>query len=356
MRNAVSVAFFLAFATAPLQATLARAEQAVSQTFEGWTATCDNLRDCVVIGSSDDGDGLFYVRVGRGASLLAAPLVKVVLAASDPIPGAPGALRLTASGGTHKTGDIFAVAARKDDPDGAALAAEVSDPAFLIAIESADTLDYLAGTLKGRLALKGLIPALRFVDQRQIRAGTSAALVARGMTPVGQVPLPPMPPTIHPASIAAAAVAVPTLSRALLDMAKPACDPEVVEAHSDAAAWTLGPDRQLVAVPCSEGADNVSVALFTTDGKGGQPRPAMLEQPPKQGDAAVDNIVVNDDFDANTLTLTSLDKGRSQGDCGTSRTWAWTGEIFALVQATELETCPGALPEDWPSVFKAIRK
>jgi hypothetical protein len=130
----------------------------------------------------------------------------------------------------------------------------------------------------------------------------------------------------------------------------------VVEAHADAAAWTLGPDRQLVAVPCAEGPYNVSVALFTTDGKGGQPRPAMLEQPPKQGDAEADNVVVNYNFDVKTLTLTSLDKGRGLGDCGAMRTWAWTGEIFALLQATELETCPGALPEDWPPVYQARRR
>ena len=100
----------------------------------------------------------------------------------------------------------------------------------------------------------------------------------------------------------------------------------------------------------------MSVALFTTDAKGEKPRPAMLEQPPKQGDAEADNVVVNDDFDVKTLTLTSLDKGRGLGDCGSLRTWVWTGEIFALLQAAELGTCPGALPEDWPSVYQARRR
>ncbi len=357
MRIATSAALaVLTLAAAPSRAAPAKAESAVSKSFEGWTATCDNLRDCVVVGSSEEGDGLFYVRVARGADPAAGPGVKVVLATSDPIPGAPGAFRLTAAAPVRKASSAFTVAATKDDPDGAALAAMVSDPAFLAAIETADTLDYAAGTLKGRLALKGLGPALRFVDEQQGRTGTPTALVARGMTPIGQVPTPPAPPTVQPASVTAAVAPAPTLSRALLDMAKPACDPEVVEAHSDAAAWTLGPDRQLVAVPCAEGAYNVSVALFTTDGKGGQPRPAMLEQPPKQGDAEADNVVVNYDFDVKTLTLTSLDKGRGLGDCGSSRTWVWTGEIFALLRAAELETCPGALPEDWPPVFQARRQ
>ncbi len=355
MRIATGAALaVLALAAVPSRAAPTGAVPPVSKSFEGWVATCDNLHDCVVVGSNDEGDGLFYVRVARGSDVVAAPKVKMVLAASDPIPGAPSAIRLMVKAAS-KT-EAFSVPAAKDDPDGAALAAEISDPAFLISIEAADTLDYVAGTLKGRLGLKGLVPALRFIDEHQGRTGTPTALVARGMTPVSQVPAPPVPPTVQPAGITAAVAASPTLSRALLDMAKPACDPEVVEAHGDAAAWTLGPDRQLVAVPCAEGAYNASVALFTTDGKGGQPRPAMLEQPLKQGDAEADNVVVNYDFDVKTLTLTSLDKGRGLGDCGASRTWVWTGEIFALLRAAELETCPGALPEDWPPVFQAHRQ
>ena len=181
-------------------------------------------------------------------------------------------------------------------------------------------------------------------------------MVATGMTPLVQVPPPATPPLVEPAQTIATAVASPKLSGSLLDMAKPTCDPEVVEAHADAAAWTLGPDRRLVAVPCADSTSNVSVALFTTDAKGEQPRPAMLEQPPRQGDAEADNVVVNYDFDVKSLTLTSLDKGRALGDCGSSRTWVWTGEIFALLEAAELEACPGALPEDWPPVYTAVRK
>ena len=357
MRIAVSAALaLLVGSTAVARGASAKAVASVSGTFEDWTATCDNLRDCVVVGSSDDGDGLFYVRIARDAGVTAEPKVKVVLAASDPIPGSPATFQLNVKAGAGKPAGAFAVPATKDDPDGAALAADIPDPVFLSAIETGDMLDCLAGSLKGRLALKGLAPALRFADEHQGRSGTPSALIARGMTPISQVPPAPLPPTIQPANIVAAAAGSPTLTRAILDMAKPACDPEVVEAHSDAAAWTLGPEHQLVAVPCAEGPYNVSVALFTTDGKGGQPRPAMLEQPPKQGDAEADNVVVNYDFDAKTLTLRSLDKGRGLGDCGTSRTWVWTGEIFALLQAAELETCPGALPEDWPPVFQALRR
>ena len=82
----------------------------------------------------------------------------------------------------------------------------------------------------------------------------------------------------------------------------------------------------------------------------------MLEQPPQQGDAEADNVVVNYDFDVRTLTLSSLDKGRGLGDCGTMSRWVWTGEFFALVRASRLEACPGALPEDWPTIYVAKRK
>lgn len=356
MRVALGAALaLLAVSSGSSLAAPGGAGAAASGTFDNWTATCDNLRDCVAIGSSDDGDGLFYVRIARDGAGSSAAKVKVVLAASDPIPGPPDAFRLTLVAKGSKTGEVFTAAAKKADTDGAALAATIPDAAFLAAIEKAETLDYLVGTSKGRLALKGLDPALRFIDDHQGRAGTMSALIARGMTPAATTPA-PVVPTIQPATVAAEPVASPMLGRALLDMAKPACDPEVVEAHNEAAAWSLGADRRLVAVPCTESPDNVSVALFTTDAKGEQPRPAMLEEPPKQGDAEAENVVVNYGFDAKTLTLSGLDKGRGLGDCGSARTWVWNGEVFALLKASELEACPGALPEDWPPVYQAVRK
>lgn len=322
-------------------------------TFAGWTATCDNLRDCVAIGSSDDGDGLFYVRIARRADAAATPEIKTVLVATDPLAGTPDAIDLVVKGAA--TG-FFRVAAKKDAADGTTLAGIARDPALLPALLAAENADYVAGALKGMLMLKGLAAALRFIDDKQGRVGTPTALVARGLTPPGAVPLPPEVPVVQTTTATITPAAMPPLTRRLLDMAAPACDPEVVEAHTEAAAWTLGPDRLLVAVPCTEGAYNLSVALYTTDAKGDQPRPAMLEQPPRQGDAAVDNVVVNYGLDVKTATLSSLDKGRGLGDCGTQRTWVWTGEIFALLAASQLEACPGALPEDWPSVYVAKRK
>lgn len=348
------LAFLAGLTTSPVRAVPATTNLATSATFDGWTATCDNLRSCVAIGSSDDGDGLFYVRVAMAAGATARPLVKVVLAAADPIPGAPDAFRLALERGG--VDDRYTVPATKDDPDGAALAGEIKDAAFLPAIAKAQALGYVVGTLKGKLVLKGLAQALSFIDDRQGRAATSSALIEPGTASLATVPPPPSPPVLVPADITAAAVATPNPSRALLDMAKPACDPEVVEARADAAAWTLGPDRRLVAVPCADSPTNVSAALFTTDAKGEQPRPAMLEQPPKQGDAEADNVVVNYEFDAKTLTLTSLDKARGLGDCGRTRKWVWTGELFALLEAADMEQCPGALPDDWPTVFRAARR
>lgn len=355
MRVAVGATVVLAVlaASGATRVAAAPAASSTTRTFSGWTATCDNLRNCVAIASSDDGDGLFYVRIARDAAADAAPAVKAVLAATDPIAGKPDAIDLVV-GGPATT--AFHLAARPDDTDGTSLAGLSRDPAVLAALLAAETADYAVGPLKGRLALKGLAAALRFVDDKQGRVGTPTALVARGMTPIGAVPPPPEPPVVRTSGIAITPATLPPLSRRLLDMAVPACDPETVEAHSEAAAWTLGPDRLLVAIPCAEGAYNLSVALYTTDAKGEQPRPAMLEQPPERGDAAVDNVVVNYGFDVKTATLSSLDKGRGLGDCGSQRSWVWSGEIFALLAAAELDACPGALPEDWPAVYTARRE
>ena len=327
--------------------------------FEGWTATCNNVKACVVIGTAQD--DLFYVRIARAAGIAAPPEVKIVLAAQEPFKGNSPAFRLTAVTGDRRAVlGPFPAVVTDDDASILSVAIGPGEPSlgFIDAIRDATTLDYALLTSQGSLDLKGLAAALRFVDAAQGREGTPTALVARGMTPIGQVPAPPEPPTVEAASAgAAAAIDKPTFSKALIDMAATVCDAEVVKDQADAAAWRLAPGTILVRLPCSQGAYNVSSALYTTNADGGDPQALVLPRPPTaQASDEAANVAVNASFDPKSMELSSLEKGRGLGDCGSAATWVWTGRRFELTQASSLEACPGALPEDWPSVYLAQRK
>ena len=148
----------------------------------------------------------------------------------------------------------------------------------------------------------------------------------------------------------------PSVPQALIDLAAPLCDPEVVKDQSEAEAWRLGPDTTFYSLVCTQGAYNTVSALYLTDAAGGSPKAVSLPWPAAQKTDVAPNVAENIGFDPKTMALTSFSKGRGLGDCGGSTSWLWDGQGFVLLDATELDACPGALPEDWPSIYSARRK
>lgn len=256
------------------------ADRAGIKTFDTWTATCNNLADCVAVGAQDG--ELVTVRVIRGAKPDAEPIVKLTLVRTDDDKTPVSSVRLTAVDGDKKTAvDMPNAAVSQDDarivtvdlPPGA------SSSMFIDAFRNAASLTYKIGTSDGSFGLKGMSAALRWIDARQGRAGTATALVAKGMTPLSQVPAERPVPVVTAAPEGSAAKVTQVPIGAALKKAMPQgddCEAELVtsrEAGEGASAGTLGRDHLLVFVPCSRGAYNVSAALFFTDAKGGSPRP-----------------------------------------------------------------------------------
>jgi hypothetical protein len=332
-----------------------------TKTFGGWTGTCNNLGACVAIGTTE-ADMFFYARIAREAGATAAPQVKLVLAAQDKLSGTGPAFKLTAKGrGTAiSLGPYPATSDPADMTQFTATLAPVDRSlAFIEATRNADTLDYEVLGAKGTLDLKGLSATLRWIDAQQGRAGTPTALVARGMTPIGQVPEPREAPTVTAAPAGSVSqITKPTASQPVLDaaMAIGDCEKETVQAHQDLETWRLGPDRLLVVVPCSSGAYNFTSALYYTDAKGLGPKAVALPQPPGATADMAPNVIINAAFDPNTMVLSEFAKGRGIGDCGALRNWVWTGERFALLDVSTIDVCPGALPEDWPNLYTARRR
>jgi hypothetical protein len=332
-----------------------------TKSFGGWTATCNNLGSCVAIATAE-ADGFFYVRIAREAGATSAPVVKLVLVSQDSSKGTQAAFSLQPETGDkaigHQLGP-YAGQPMSDDMSqiSATLSTDSASLPFIEAIRDAETLRYDVLNDKGTLDLKGFAAALRWIDARQGRAGTPTALVAKGMTPIGQIPEPRPAPTIIPAPAGSAAeIAKPVLPQPALDAAAalPDCEADVVRAHENAEAWQLGPTT-LVAVPCIGGAYNFSSALYFTDAQGTTARPVLLPQPATVDGGTSENVVTNMSFDPKTMILSEFAKGRGIGDCGEARSWVWTGRVFTLLDASRLDACPGALQDDWPNIYHAQR-
>jgi hypothetical protein len=346
---------------APFVAQAATLGTVASRAFQGWTATCNNLGTCVLIGT-DETDAFFYLRIARAAGATAEVSAKVVLAVQEPLAAAAPDVSLTAVT-NDKAKRALGPFPTKPDADRTTFPAEIgagaASLALVDAIRNADRLDYRLANKAGTLDLKGLSAALRWIDAQQGRAGTPTALVAKGMTPIGQVPNSPPPPVVAAAPAGSAReLNLSSPPKAVLAAAAAVsdCDQETVAAHQGAQAWQLRPNLILYALPCSNGAYNFMSVLFTADAKGGSVAPQTLPLAAGDDRSGLGNLITNGTFDPQSLVLTDFSKGRGVGDCGETRSWLWTGKGFALLSADRLDSCPGALSDDWPNVFTAVRK
>lgn len=107
--------------------------------------------------------------------------------------------------------------------------------------------------------------------------------------------------------------------------------------HGDELAAGL----RLVMIPCTRAAYNFGWLVFAVDPKA--PEHARLLRLPdwtRKGVKAT-SVVVTPDYDEKTRTLTSVQKGRGVGDCGTISTWKWSGTDFNLVSVLHKEKCDG---------------
>jgi hypothetical protein len=340
------------------------AQPEVTKVFGNWTASCNNIGVCVVMGAAPDGEAMIYVRISREAGERAAPALKLVFGVPDDAAkkGPYTQFRLTTVTGKDKAAlaPIAAKAAADDPTYVSATLLSGAAVALIDALRNADQLEAVIGPEKSPVDLKGFSAALRFIDDRQGRAGGPTALIAKGMTPSGKVPAPAPAPVVTPAPAGSAVeLAKPVISKALL--AAPSstdCDADTVAAHADLKAWTVGPDRVLVSLPCQSGAYNFTNVLYLTNAKGDVIGPVPLPRPAGQSADAGEpkNAIVNGDFDPKTMSLSEFAKGRGVGDCGSLAQWFWTGKAFALFSADAMDACPGGYAQDWPNVYTAVQK
>lgn len=320
------------------------------RTFGDWTASCDNLGDCTAFGfaAEEEPSGAF-MRVDSPAG-----------------GGGPAVHVSTGEPDVEVAGDPQAVSVSVDGPKGASFTlprATVEAPSgFMGRAQGADAQRLIGAIGGGRavrvgvaglpartVSLNGAAAALLWMDERQGRAGTTAALRGRGDKP------PAAGSGARPIPVVQRAKAEGRRAGALPRPAGLMERPEVVACREDSGEAAelmvepLGAGANLYGVPCYSGAYNTAFRVFVSEADGTGLRPAPLEGLGPDEDGTLTNA----SFDAATMTLSEFNKGRGVGDCGVERSWTWDGSRFRLTGESRMELCRGLDPALWPVLHRA---
>ncbi|WP_321325666.1 DUF1176 domain-containing protein [uncultured Parasphingorhabdus sp.] len=209
-----------------------------------------------------------------------------------------------------------------------------------------------------QISLAGSSAALRYIDEKQQRAGTATALVARG--PREYQPADSEIPTITVDRWDDSKLAPETGDIVAL-VEKSRCKDERYGLVEDQ-VFPLGKRgnrfRALVLISCGSGAYNFSSAPFIGEyvanpraTSGWTFAPARFDRQPSWGGEGTDPLLVNASWDERERKLGSYGKGRGLGDCGSAENYIWDGDMFRLTDASAMPECRGAY--EWISIWRA---
>lgn len=209
--------------------------------------------------------------------------------------------------------------------------------AFVSAMRTADRLELKdsAGRAVARFSLKGAAAALRYMDEKQHRAGTVTALVAVGGAPASTVPPPPPLPVVKEVRPGRPAKGPPLSARvAARWQKKHDCDRR--DYPEPPPSYRLDDGRYLFFINCHFGSQSSWPLVLTSRWKDGRDaRPARFDYDSSMNDAPEpSDAPVNADWDEAKGRLTS----HWVGECGFLEEWAWDGERFRLVEHSEMHS------------------
>lgn len=299
-----------------LFAMFADAPQA--EIFDDWAVACDNVRRCEATALQapeqfgDEPSQMLITREPGG----------VLTIAIDPAELVKGPVTLLVDGrqvASGTIGDNYQVSGAP----AVALAKGMRDGSWL---------ELRGGTqILGKVSLAGLSATLQYMTSQGGRTAPA---------------LPGVP------ALRAATRAADTPSKAVLnEMAKLGdCDLSSVSSDLPVERYTLDAQATLVLIPCGSGAYNYNSAAFIL--RGGKAASAEFDVAPDWMDNADPSILTNASFaTVDGAVLSSSQKGRGIGDCGSSQRWVWDGSRFRMIEARTLGECRGSL--NWLTVFRA---
>ncbi|HUI96169.1 MAG TPA: DUF1176 domain-containing protein [Xanthobacteraceae bacterium] len=331
--------------------------------FRDWMAACDNLRTCSAYGVDADIYGGAYIRLARDGAA-DAPVtitigvnlddnVKFKLAFDDAsLPGLPS----EAIAGSGNADDVIKRLVIRNPQSVAQVIASLRKAGKLVVTRVDPPGAAPSDTPVTEISLSGFAAAMLWIDEQQKRVGTVTAVIGRGDKPAAAVPPLPAAPAVRAAKIASGPAPTKTAPAAALALARKACDaPEPFKAPED--ATRLSGDQVMYWFHCVEmsGAYNLYYALVVA-APGRPPQVAKFPFPPEAIGQDSDDFLVNPAFDDKTATLMTLNKGRGIGDCGGASEWVWDGAVFRVTAVKAMPNCKGIPVDDWPTLYRAMRK
>ena len=326
---------------------LAGGASADSGSFGDWAVVCDNVQVCTAMGFGEleEMGSSALLKVRREAGPAAEPTISLITAGTAAV-----TLRLAVDGASPS--GLTAIPATPLEEDAERRLTELTPAqtrALLAVLVNGRTLTLMEGqNPAATISLAGSSAALRFMDDRQGRAGTTTALVARGSRPAADVPAPPQPPVIKPAP-AVAQARLPTKPSLAMQAQLRDCDDDILDLGIEPEVARLAQGKIFWGMVCSRGAYNVIYRLFLTDETGGGVQALKLEYPGVEATSEMMNI----SFDPKTQTLMNFDKGRGLGDCGALTQWVWTGQRFEVAHQTFMPECQGVMSDYWPVSYRS---
>lgn len=314
--------------------------------FKTWIAACDNLRTCAAYGfSPEDGDNEGYLKLSRGGAAGDPPLITLQDVDQDP-PTGPVTWRIAVDGASP-TG-LAAIATKATDNGPRAQLTASQSAALVAALRDGSVLTLTSGKSVLTISLAGAVASLLWIDDRQGRAGTVAALAAKGAKATASSPI--APPAVRMAALVAPARLPAKLPAAL--KARPEMKDCDADPGFDPLVARLGPGTLLWAAPCSSGAYNELFEVFVAGEAGERAQHILLPEAIKASSGG-DGEVMNLGYDPKTGVLSAFAKARGLGDCGEIQSWVWDGQAFRLIDESIMPDCRAVGPDDWPSVYHA---
>jgi hypothetical protein len=330
--------------------------------FRDWIAACDNLRACSAYGFDAELSGNSYIRLERAGAADAGLRIAIAVDAGKDVkfrlafddPALTGLPNEPVSGAT--TGDDDSLQRLTiSEPQTVAAALAALRKAKTLVVTRIDPAGAPASDpVKSEISLSGLAAALLWIDDQQKRVGTVTALIGRGDKPAAAVPAVPALPVVVAAK-RATGPAPKKAPAAVVAKARAVCEDKTLGEPDDVAR--LDADTVMYAFVCTKrsGAYNSFNALVIE--QPGKPvRVAEFKLPREYGATERDYAPINAGFDEATQTLSTFNKARGIGDCGSSSEWVWDRQAFRLTLSKAMPECHGIGESDWPVLYRAERK
>lgn len=315
----------------------------VTRSFQDWRVTCDNGAGCTAY-TGHEGSVTGFVLITMAAGPDAEPGIAVGVDVGEegtvPMPRISGAdFPLAWSSLAREEG-----VGRVDGDEARRLIAAMMTAASMTLTGSEDNAP---------VSLRGIRPALSWVDRHQGRDRTATALTLRGDRPASTVPPAPALPLVTAAPavdqtgfgvgapVPPSVDAMPQIRNCRQDWAGSTRPDLALSARLDAATELWGPN-------CFLAASHIGHLLYLTGPGGHDPQPLTLA-----GALGPITDLVNTEYDPATRTLSQYVWTGGTGSAGRIQHWVWTGATFALQSeraTSDLWNIPHHL---WPTLWRS---